>query len=95
MIFANALDNAIHACRLAGGEKKIRITGERQGDFYALRFENTCSEGEHFRSGTGLSNIRTVAEKYHGAMLTGKADGRFSLDVLLNVCVFGGEEGKG
>ena len=35
--------------------------------------------------GTGLSNIRTVAEKYHGAMLVEKTDQRFFLHVLLNI----------
>ncbi|MCI8514025.1 MAG: GHKL domain-containing protein [Lachnospiraceae bacterium] len=93
VIFANALDNAVRACRFAGERKWIRITERRQGDFYVLGFENSCSEEDLPREGTGLSNIRTVAEKYHGAILTGKEGRRFSLDVLLNADVFtGGEE---
>ncbi len=85
VIFANALDNAIQACQSGGGTPSIRITGKRQGDFYMLTFENTCSDGPLPPAGTGLSNIRAAAEKYRGAVLTEKADGRFSLNVLLNI----------
>lgn len=85
VIFANALDNAIHACRAVEGTRSIRIVGERQGDFYLLTFDNTCLDGPLPPMGTGLSNIRSAAEKYRGAMLTEKADGRFSLHVLLNI----------
>ncbi len=87
VIFANALDNAIHACQSAKGEKFIRIRGERQGDFYMLAFENTCSDEPLPPAGTGLSNIKSVAEKYHGATLTEKVGQRFSLHVLLNIAL--------
>lgn len=59
--------------------------GRRQGDFYLLEFENTCSGGPLPPAGTGLANIRSVAEKYRGAVLTEKEEGRFSLNVLLNI----------
>ncbi len=85
VIFANALDNAICACQSVEGEKSIRIGGERQGDFYMLAFENTCSEEPLPPAGIGLSNIKAVAEKYCGAMLAEKKEGRFSLSVLLNI----------
>ena len=75
VIFANALDNAIAACSRAAGERSIRVSGERQGDFYMLSFENTCGGGPLPPAGTGLSNIRAVAEKYHGAVLTEKTRG--------------------
>ena len=85
VLFANALDNAITACRTHDGAKAICISGQQQGDFYMLVFENTCSDKPLPPAGTGLSNIKAVAEKYHGAVLTEKAGGRFSLSVLLNV----------
>ena len=85
VIFANALDNAIQACRTADGPQSIRITGTRQGDFYMLSFENTCASCPLPPAGTGLSKIRSVAEKYHGAMLAEKNGCRFSLNVLLNI----------
>ena len=87
VIFANALDNAISACQSIEGVRSIRISGERQGDFYMLAFENTCSDNPLPPTGTGLSNIRAVAEKYHGAMLTEKIERRFSLNVLLNISI--------
>ena len=85
VLFANALDNAIAACRSYDGIRAIRISGRQQGDFYMLTFENTCSDGPLPPAGAGLSNIRTVAEKYHGAMLTEKDGAQFSLHVLLNI----------
>ena len=90
VIFANALDNAINACQSAKGTKLIRIYGERQSDFYMLAFENTCSDEPLPPVGTGLSNIKSVAEKYHGATLTEKVGQRFSLNVLLNISLHPG-----
>ena len=85
VLFANALDNAIAACRADSGAKAIRISGKQQGDFYMLTFENTCSGEPLPPAGTGLSNIRAVAEKYGGAMLTEKTGRQYSLSVLLNI----------
>lgn len=85
VIFANALDNAILACQLTKEEKYIRLSGERQGDFYMLGFENNCLAEPEIQEGTGLSNIRAVAEKYHGAMVTEKRGEHFSLNVLLDI----------
>jgi len=85
IIFANALDNAISACQVVKGAKSIRIGGERQGDFYMLAFDNTCTDEPAPPMGTGLANIKSVAEKYHGAMLTEKRAQHYSLNVLLNI----------
>ena len=85
VLFANALDNAIAACRANDGAKAIRISGKQQGDFYMLTFENTCSDEPLPPAGTGLSNIKAVAEKYHGALLTEKNGRQFYLSVLLNI----------
>ena len=85
VLFANALDNAIAACRADSGAKAIRISGKQQGDFYMLTFENTCSGEPLPPAGTGLSNIKAVAEKYGGAMLTEKTGRQYSLSVLLNI----------
>lgn len=85
VIFANALDNAISACQEGPSPKFIHISGERQGDFFLLKFENTCASSPLPPMGTGLINIRTIAEKYHGAILTEKKDTLFSLHVLLDI----------
>ena len=85
VIFSNALDNAIAACRSCEGAGSIRVSGRRQGDFYLLAFENTCPAGPMPPAGTGLSNIRSAAEKYRGTALTEKTGERFTLSVLLNI----------
>ena len=85
VLFANALDNAVSACRSGGEPRSIRVAGRRQGDFYMLTFENTCPEGPLPPPGTGLSNIRAAAEKYHGAALVEKTGRLFTLSVLLNI----------
>lgn len=85
VIFANALDNAICACRSVEEARSIYISGNRQGDFYMLAFKNTCSDQPLPPPGTGLSNIKSVAEKYHGAILTEKAGREFSLNILLDI----------
>lgn len=89
VIFANALDNAINACLAlyTDGESSpfIHITGQQQGDFYLLEVKNSCSLQPLPPMGTGLSNIRAVALKYHGAMKTEKEGRCFCLHVLLNI----------
>ncbi len=85
VLFANALDNALDACRGAAGERLVRVAGQRQGGFLAICFENTCAEGPLPPAGIGLCNIRAVAQKYHGTALAEKTGGRFRLDVLLDL----------
>lgn len=84
VILSNALDNAIHACKnMDHGEKYIRVTGRIQGDFILLEVENSFQGESLARRGTGLSNIKTVAEKYHGAMSIKTEGAIFLLSVLL------------
>ncbi len=85
VIFANALDNAVAACRAGGDAPFLRVAGQRQGDFYLLTFENTCPEGPLPPPGTGLASLRAAAGKYRGAVQTEKAGGRFTLSVLLDI----------
>lgn len=86
VIFANALDNALEACAAdADVKKRITVRGERQGDYYMLEFDNTCAAKATVAMGIGLSNVRAVAEKYHGAMLAETENHWFRLNVLLNL----------
>ena len=87
VIFANALDNAIQACAGMEGTTSIRMAGEQQGSFYLLEFENTCLPKASPAMGTGLSNIKTVAEKYGGAMTFETSGALFRLHVLLDISV--------
>lgn len=85
IILSNALDNAIHACQDLSEdmEKYIRVTGRMQGDFVLLEVENSFHGKGPVGCGTGLSNIKAVAEKYQGAMSVKTQGKSFLLSVLL------------
>lgn len=85
IILSNALDNAVRACSSmdTGAEKYIRVTGNVQGDFILIEIENSFQGKGCIKEGTGLENIKAVAEKYHGAMNIKAGDGAFILNVLL------------
>lgn len=84
VLFSNAVDNAICACgKLKNEARYIHISGKEKGDFFVVEIENSCSQAESYKKGIGLSNIRAVAEKYHGAVTAEKKDGYFRLSVLL------------
>lgn len=85
IILSNALDNAIHACKNMedGAEKYIHISGRIQGDFLLIEIENSFQGNGMIQKGTGLSNIKAVAEKYHGAVSIKAQDMVFLLHVLL------------
>ena len=85
IVLSNALDNAIHACKNmdANTEKYIHVSGRIQGDFLMIEIENSFHGKDTFKKGTGLSNIKTVAEKYGGAMSIETQENVFILHVLL------------
>lgn len=85
IILSNALDNAIHACKRMEehAEKYICVSGRVQGDFILIEVENSFRGNGTFQAGTGLANIRAVAENYHGTMSVRTQGAVFSLSVLL------------
>ncbi len=85
IVLSNALDNAIHACKNmdAGMEKYIRVSGRIQGDFLMVEVRNSFRGKGAFKKGTGLSNMKAVAEKYGGAMSIETGEGEFVLQALL------------
>lgn len=85
VILSNALDNAIRACESMeeNAEKQIQVTGRVQGDFIFMEIENSFQGNGMFKKGTGLSNIKAITEKYHGAMSVKTQGGTFVLNVLL------------
>ena len=85
IVLSNALDNAIHAVKSldAGMEKNIRVSGRIQGDFLMMEIQNSFHGKGAFKKGTGLSNVKKVAEKYGGAMSIETQENVFVLHVLL------------
>ncbi len=85
IVLSNALDNAIQAVKKlgAGTEKYIRVSGRIQGDFLMMEIENSFHGKGAFKKGTGLSNVKKVAEKYGGAMSIEIQENVFALHVLL------------
>ena len=85
IVLSNALDNAIHAVKNlgAGIEKYIRVSGRIQGDFLMMEIQNSFHGKGTFKKGTGLSNVKKVAEKYGGAMSIETQENVFVLHVLL------------
>ena len=85
IVLSNALDNAIQAVKSldAGIEKYIRVSGRIQGDFLMIEVENSFHGKDTFKKGTGLSNVKKVAEKYGGAMSIEKQENKVVLHVLL------------
>jgi len=85
IILSNVLDNAIQACKNmgAGAERYIHVSGRIQGDFLMMETRNSfCGKGA-FKPGTGLSNVKKVAEKYSGAMSIETQENVFVLHVML------------
>ena len=86
IILSNGLDNMVKACgKVEEGKRYLKLEGRRKGDFYLITMENSCSASikDLPKDGTGLTNIRTVAGKYHGRVENEVAGGRYKLRVLL------------
>ena len=85
IVLSNALDNAIQAVKSpdAGIERFIHVSGRIQGDFLMIEVENSFHGKGAFKKGTGLSNVKKVAEKYGGALSIETRGDVFILQVLL------------
>lgn len=85
IVLSNALDNAIQAVKSldAGIEKYIHVSGRIQGDFFMIETRNSFHGKGAFKKGTGLSNVKKVAEKYGGVMSIETQENVFVLHVLL------------
>jgi len=59
------------------------VSGRIQGDFLMMEVENSFRGKSAVKKGTGLSNIKAVAEKYSGAMSIETRGDVFVLQVLL------------
>lgn len=82
-IFANAVDNAVHAVsRLPDDEKFIEISTKKRGDMFFIEIVNSY-DGEPFENGTGIENMICAAEKYKGTAKIITSGKRFVLKMIL------------
>ncbi len=69
VIFANVMDNAIGACMESGSEKPfLAITTRCRSRFLVVTAVNSSPGHGTVHMGTGLRNVKTMAEKYRGTM---------------------------
>ena len=94
-IFSNLLDNAVEACRAAGGERSIFVEAKTAQGSFLLSISNptqNLKDGSHGTNkpdrrnhGFGLKNVERAVKKYNGTLQTSVSDGVFSADVLLKL----------
>lgn len=84
ILFANILDNAIAACKKEMPEKRwLSVCAQVKAQLLIIEAVNSTSATKPVPFGTGLQNIRHVAESYHGTMETELENGQFRISVLL------------
>ncbi len=98
VIFANALENAVHACQAipGGGERRIRLSARLNDNRrLTIAVDNSCPtpvelDGEGIPTaprekghGYGLRNIQAVVRRYNGLLQCEWAEGEFRLHVVL------------
>lgn len=90
IILANAMDNAIQACVKEPEEQpEISVIVRKKHRFLIAEVSNTASCGNAaLEYGTGLKNIKAIAEKYEGTMEIETSETHFRLTVLLCLLPF-------
>lgn len=84
MIFFNILDNGICACKKEKEENRIlSVSTSNRFSFLVIESVNSYTSGQPIIMGTGLENVRKIAEKYQGTMEIQTDSGRFLIRVLL------------
>lgn len=92
-ILANILENAVNACKLESGEKRMEISLWQKGNKLIFVCKNTCTAEVKFkdglpsnqeRVGVGINSIRAAAQKYDGSVNFTAANGIFTCRVILN-----------
>lgn len=98
VLLANALENAVNACRAVEGEGPLAIEVSvelERGRNLVVSVENPCAEPVRFDAaglpvgeereghGIGLKSIRAVVDKYDGLLRCSYEEGRFRLQAVL------------
>lgn len=84
-VFSNALDNAIKACStVKSQDKTLHIAARPNKGFFLIDISNSYEPGCVPKgSGIGLTVIRAIAEKYHGAVEITKERNLFCISMIL------------
>lgn len=95
-ILANALDNAIEACRKCSGRSKISIASQNKQGYWVMTMRNpTISEDsdglmktskkDTQNHGFGLLSIEQAVKRYDGNIKVGIKDGIFEISIVVKV----------
>lgn len=83
-LFANIFDNATAACLNEPPKERFFFLSARvKSQLLVVDAVNSASGSGSIVFGTGLTNVRRIAEDYHGTMETELSRGRFRISVLL------------
>lgn len=98
-LMGNALDNALESViQESEGERVISLQIRRRDEMVLVHLENRCSRKTKFQDGLpvtvkkdknqhgfGVRSIRYIVEKYDGELFMSARNGRFYLDILLEI----------
>lgn len=95
VILSNALDNAVEACRLCGGDKIINVYSGFKHGYFVFKIKNptvntnangkiTTTKSDKINHGFGLANIKRTVKKYEGYVSTSYEDNTFTLNITFS-----------
>ena len=93
-ILANALDNAIEACRKCSGRSKISIAAQNKQGYWVMTMRNPTigedteglmktSKEDTQNHGFGLLSIEQAVKRYDGNIKVGIKDGIFEISIVV------------
>ncbi|MDO4944523.1 MAG: GHKL domain-containing protein [Ruminococcus sp.] len=94
VIFSNALDNAIEACRKIGGHKTIDVKLNIQQGYQFISISNPTNEENNSLLTTkddkthhrfGINNIRNAVNRHNGTFDLSNGNGLFCINILLKL----------
>ena len=86
ILLSNLLDNAIHECKKVarqGRKAVIHVKLVQEGGNLILSVRNPVVEKVQITEGTGLSNVKAVADKYGGEFAVSCDEEKFQAVVML------------
>ncbi|MDI0264448.1 GHKL domain-containing protein [Clostridioides difficile] len=86
IVFANAIDNAIKACRLVDKQNRyLKLSSKLEGGFFLIEIKNSYNPINNYTSGSGIgiSNIKEIAKKYQGAISIDNTSDYFQISIML------------